>query len=210
MSYLERIYKASVNLKMNYVFYVMYIMFLVAACVSVAEESDLDDWISLVTNGALAVTSIYAYTMKRFDLTTISLFAMCSSIVWHSSGKYKQIDSFVSRYIAYYAFGTSAFPVTVIGPAMLFVTVLTSYEEEFDEMYIFIPLVCLLIWYRWKNDTLSKNITLAIIVGVLGILCYRNTAWHSMWHVLGAISVALTMETPERQARFYVKNTPVV
>lgn len=194
---------------MKYIYYIMYGMFFIAAVVAVVEESDLDDWISLVTNGALAVTSIYAYTMKRFDLTMITLFSMCSSIVWHSSGKYKQIDSFVSRYIAYYAFGTSAFPVAIIGPAMLFVTVLTTYEVEFDEMYIFIPLVCLLVWYRWENDTLSRNIVAAIIVGVLGIVCYRNPAWHSMWHVLGAISVALTMETPERQARFYIKNTPV-
>ena len=193
---------------MNYVYVIMYSMFFIAAVVAVVEESDLDDWISLVTNGALAVTSIYAYTMKRYDLTMITLFSMCSSIVWHSSGKYKEIDSFVSRYIAYYAFGTSAFPVAIIGPAMLFVTVLTTYEVEFDEMYIFIPLVCLLVLYRWKNDTLSKNIVAAIIVGVLGIVCYRNPAWHSMWHVLGAIAVALTMETPERQARFYVKNIP--
>ena len=91
---------------------------------------------------------------------------------------------------------------------MLFVTVLTTYEVEFDEMYIFIPLVCLLVLYRWINDTLSSNIVAAIAVGVLGIVCYRNPAWHSMWHVLGAIAVALTMETPERQARFYVKNIP--
>ena len=70
--------------------------------------------------------------MKRYDLTMITLFSMCSSIVWHSSGKYKQIDSFVSRYIAYYAFGTSAFPAAIIGPAMLFVTVLTTYEVEFE------------------------------------------------------------------------------
>ena len=119
-----------------------------------------------------------------------------------------QRDSFVSRYIAYYAFGTSAFPAAIIGPAMLFVTVLTTYEVEFDEMYIFIPLVCLLVLYRWINDTLSSNIVAAIAVGVLGIVCYRNPAWHSMWHVLGAIAVALTMETPERQARFYVKNIP--
>ena len=193
---------------MNYVYVIMYSMFFIAAVVAVVEESDLDDWISLVTNGALAVTSIYAYTMKRYDLTMITLFTMCSSIVWHSSGKYKQIDAFVSRYIAYYAFGTSAFPVAIIGPAMLFVTVMTTYELEIDEMYIFIPLVCLLVLYRWKNDTLSKNIVAAIIVGVLGIVCYRNPAWHSMWHVLGAIAVALTMETPERQARFYVKNIP--
>ena len=193
---------------MNYVYVIMYSMFFVAAVVAVVEESDLDDWISLVTNGALAVTSIYAYTMKRYDLTMITLFSMCSSIVWHSSGKYKEIDSFVSRYIAYYAFGTSAFPAAIIGPAMLFVTVLTTYEVEFDEMYIFIPLVCLLVLYRWINDTLSSNIVAAIAVGVLGIVCYRNPAWHSMWHVLGAIAVALTMETPERQARFYVKNIP--
>ena len=193
---------------MNYVYVIMYSMFFIAAVVAVVEESDLDDWISLVTNGALAVTSIYAYTMKRYDLTMITLFSMCSSIVWHSSGKYKEIDSFVSRYIAYYAFGTSAFPAAIIGPAMLFVTVLTTYEVEFDEMYIFIPLVCLLVLYRWINDTLSSNIVAAIAVGVLGIVCYRNPAWHSMWHVLGAIAVALTMETPERQARFYVKNIP--
>ena len=193
---------------MNYIYVIMYSMFFIAAAVAVVEESDLDDWISLVTNGALAVTSIYAYTMKRYDLTMITLFSMSSSIVWHSSGKYKEIDSFVSRYIAYYAFGTSALPAAIIGPAMLFVTVLTTYEVEFDEMYIFIPLVCLLVLYRWKNETLSRNIVAAIVVGVLGIVCYRNPAWHSMWHVLGAVAVALTMETPERQARFYVKNTP--
>ena len=41
---------------MNYVYVIMYSMFFIAAVVAVVEESDLDDWISLVTNGALAVT----------------------------------------------------------------------------------------------------------------------------------------------------------
>ena len=69
---------------MNYVYVIMYSMFFIAAVVAVVEESDLDDWISLVTNGALAVTSIYAYTMKRYDLTMITLFSMqyCMALFW--------------------------------------------------------------------------------------------------------------------------------
>lgn len=194
---------------MSYIYQVMYAIFMIAACVAVAEQNDLDDWISLVTNGALAVTSFYAYKMTRYDLSIISLFAMCTSVVWHSSGKYRQLDEFVSRYIAYYAFGTSALPPAIIGPSMLIVVVLFTYEEQFEELYIFVPLVCLLVLFRWLNDTITRNFIASLVVGVLGLLCYRVETWHSMWHVLGAISIALTIEPPERQTRFYVKSIPI-
>ena len=72
---------------MHYVYYVAYAVFLVAAFISVVDRVDLDDWISLVTNGALGVTALYAQKMQRFDITMISLFTMCTSVVWHSSGK---------------------------------------------------------------------------------------------------------------------------
>ena len=194
---------------MKFIYYVMYAVFLAAAFVAVADKAELDEWISLVTNGALAVTGFYAYSMKRFDLAMITIFGMCTSVVWHSSGKYKDIDGFVSRYMAYYAFGTSAFPPAIIGPAMLFVTVMITYNGEFDEMYAFIPLLGVLVLYRWINETLTRNIMLALVVGIFAVLCYRNVAWHSMWHVLGAIAVALTIEPPKRQSRFYVKNIPI-
>lgn len=194
---------------MKFIYYVMYAVFLAAAFVAVSEKAELDEWISLVTNGALAVTGFYAYSMKRFDLAMITIFGMCTSVVWHSSGKYKEIDAFVSRYMAYYAFGTSAFPPAMIGPAMLFVTVLITYNGQFDEMYAFIPLLGVLVLYRWINESLTRNIMLALVVGICAVLCYRNVAWHSMWHVLGAIAVALTIEPSKRQLRFYVKNTPI-
>lgn len=194
---------------MKYIYYVMYSLFLAAAFVAVVEKAELDEWISLLTNGALAVTGFYAYSMQRFDLTIIAIFGMCTSVVWHSSGKYKDIDGFVSRYIAYYAFGTSAFPPAIIGPTMMFVTVMVTYNEEFDEMYVFVPLLGVLVLYRWVNDTLTRNIIAALVVGTCAILCYRDVEWHSMWHVLGAITVALTIEPPKRQARFYIKNSPI-
>lgn len=194
---------------MSYIYQAMYGIFFIAACVAVAQQSELDEWISLVTNGAIAVTSLYAYKLERYDISIIALFGMCTSLVWHSSGKYKQLDAFVSRYMAYYAFGTSALSPTIIGPAMLFITLLFTYEDQFEELYMFVPLLCLLVLFRWLNDTITRNFIVALVVGTLGIVCYRNANWHSMWHVLGALAIALTIEPPERQARFYVKNTPI-
>jgi len=194
---------------MHYVYYVAYAVFLVAAFISVVDGVELDDWISLVTNGALAVTAFYAQKMQRFDITMIALFTMCTSVVWHSSGKFKDIDGFMSRYLAYYAFGTTAFPPALIGPFMLFLVLMSTYEAQIDELYILIPLLGILLVYRGYNKTLTGNIVAAVIVGIAGVLCYRNVEWHSMWHVLGAITVALTIEPPKRQARFYVKNNPI-
>tara|TARA_B100001287_G_C22426514_1_gene409347 strand:- start:5 stop:619 length:615 start_codon:yes stop_codon:yes gene_type:complete len=192
---------------MKYVYYFMYSLFLAAAFVAVAEQSALDDWMSLITNGALAVTGFYAYSMERFDLAIITTFGLCTSLVWHSSGKYKDLDGLASRYMAYYAFGTSALSPSVIGPAVLFLSVLLTYNEQIDETYVFAPLLAILIVYRWVKETLTQNIILAVLTGTLAILCYRNTAWHSMWHVLGAITVGLTIEPPLRQTRFYMDNT---
>ena len=189
-----------------YVYFIAYGMFLSAAAVAVQSEADLDEWISLVTNGAMGVTALYAFKKERIDLATIALFAMCTSVVWHSSGKYKNIDGFVSRYMAYYAFGTSAFRPEIIGPAMIFIALLFTYEADIDEMYAFIPLLVLLVAYRYKNIT--WNFAGALIVGICAILCYRNVRWHSMWHVLGAITIALTIEPVARQTRFYIKSTP--
>tara|TARA_B110000858_G_scaffold186889_1_gene230564 strand:- start:5841 stop:6455 length:615 start_codon:yes stop_codon:yes gene_type:complete len=187
-------------------YFVAYGLFLTAAAVAVQSEAGLDEWISLVTNGAMCVTALYAFKKERMDLTTIALFALCTSIVWHSSGKYKEIDGFVSRYLAYYAFGTTAFRPEIIGPAMIFITLLFTYEAQFDEMYAFIPLLVLLVVYKYKSIT--RRFVGALVVGVCAILCYRNARWHHMWHVLGAITVALTIEPLQRQPRFYVKNTP--
>jgi len=184
-----------------------YGLFLTAAAVAVHSEAGLDEWVSLVTNGAMGVTALYAFKKERFGLTILSLIAMCTSVVWHSSGKYKEIDGFVSRYTAYYAFGTTAFRPEIIGPAMIFLALLFTYEAQFDETYAFIPLLVLLVIYKYKSIT--KRFIGALVVGVFAILCYRNAKWHSMWHVLGAITVALTIEPPKRQPRFYVKNTPI-
>jgi len=179
---------------MPYVFALVYGLFISAAAVAVQSEAGLDEWISLVTNGALGVTALYAFKKERIDLTTIVLFGMCTSVVWHSSGKYKQIDGLVSRYMAYYAFGTTAFPPKIIGPAMIFIALLFTYEAQFDEMYALIPLLVLLAVYKWMNKTMTRRFIGTVVVGVVAILCYRNEKWHSMWHVLGAITIALTIE----------------
>ena len=184
-----------------------YGVFLTAAAIAVQSEAGLDEWVSLVTNGAMGVTALYAFKKERFGLTILALVAMCTSVVWHASGKYKDIDGFVSRYTAYYAFGTTAFRPEIIGPAMMFLALLFTYEEQFDETYAFIPLLVLLVVYKYKSIT--KRFIGALVVGVLAILCYRNATWHSMWHVLGAITIALTIEPAKRQPRFYIKNTPI-
>lgn len=41
-----------------YVYFIAYGMFLSAAAVAVQSEADLDEWISLVTNGAMGVTAL--------------------------------------------------------------------------------------------------------------------------------------------------------
>ena len=92
---------------------------------------------------------------------------------------------------------------------MLILVVMSTYEEQIEELYIFVPLIVVLLIYRGLNETLTRNIVAAVIVGIAGIVCYTNVEWHSMWHVLGALSVALTIEPPKRQSRFYVKNSPI-
>ena len=176
-----------------------YAVFLTAAVVAVVDEAELDDWVSLVTNGALGVTGFYAYRMQRFDLATLAVFGMCSSVVWHSSGKFKVMDEFISRYIAYYAFGTSAFQPNIIGPAVLILVALFTFERQFDETYVLVPLLALVVIYRIGNFT--WRFVLAVVVGVVALLCYKNAAWHSLWHVLGAITVALLVEPPQRLPR---------
>ena len=187
-------------------FVVAYAIFLSVAAVAVAEGADLDEWISLVTNGALGVTGFYAYKMRRYDLATAAAFGMCTSVVWHSSGKFKQIDGFVSRYIAYYAFGTAAFPPAVIGPGVLFLAVLVTYEPTVAETYAYIPLLVIVAACRLK--TITWRFVGALVVGVCALQCYGNAVWHSMWHVLGAIAVALTIEPPKRQPRLSYSSTP--
>ena len=145
---------------------VIYAVFIVAAVVAVVEGADQDEWIALVTNGALAVTAFYAYKEARVDLAFIATFTVCTSVVWHSSAKFKDLDGFASRYMAYYAFGTTAFPPIAIGPAMLVVALLMTYEAHVNELYVFIPLVALLVVYKW----LGGNRTCG---------CWPPSAWAS-------------------------------
>ena len=170
------------------------------------DDSGLDEWISLATNGALGLTGFYAYRMERFDLATLAVFGLCTSLVWHSSGKFQQMDAFISRYIAYYAFGTSAVPPAVIGPAVLILVVFLTFEQHVEEMYVIVPLVALLLFFKWNNNTITWRFVAAVGVGVGALVCYTqaeigNVAWHSMWHVLGAIAVALTIEPLHRTTR---------
>jgi hypothetical protein len=144
--------------------------------------------------------------MQRVDLAVIAIFTLCTSVVWHSSGKFKELDGFASRYMAYYAFGTTAFSASVIGPPMLIVALLLSYEGSVNELYVFIPLVTLLLFYKWLNGNVTYRLLLAVGVGIGAMVCYNFPVWHAAWHVLGAVTVALTIETPKRQARMYFQN----
>jgi len=168
-----------------------YIIFTVAAIISVINESGDEEWISLLTNGALGLTSIYTYSKKRYDLSILSMIVMCTSIIWHSSGKYNKIDDFMSRYLAYYTLGTTAFNPVVIGVPMLFLSTLLTYNIEFEEMYVVVSLSILLIVYKIINNTMDYRFVFGSISGILAFVCFHLEHWHSVWHVLSAICVAV-------------------
>lgn len=174
-------------------FVLAYIVFLILAAVSVGLELDLDHWLALATNGALAVTAVLVYP-ERVDISVLSLTVLCTSLVWHSSAKLQNMDAFLSRLLGYYAFASSGFPLEIAGPVSIILAYVLTFESEVEELYLAGPLLGCLILYRLWNKTFSVSFALALLFGGLGFAFYYIEAWHVMWHVLGALAVALTVE----------------
>tara|TARA_B110000285_G_scaffold235445_1_gene317222 strand:+ start:21103 stop:21705 length:603 start_codon:yes stop_codon:yes gene_type:complete len=176
-----------------------YGLFIVAAVLSIVNESNQDDWLSLLTNGAIGLTAFYAYTVHRTDISIIGFFTMCTSLVWHSSSHYGLFDQFASRYLAYYAFGTTIMEPTVIGPPAMFLSVLFTYYEQFEELYMAVPIIIMFALYKAVKHTIGIRFIAAIVVAGAAMYCKRLVTWHSLWHVGASISVALLCtETPPK------------
>ena len=180
-------------------FVVAYIVFFIISILAVAWETDSDHWLALATNGAVGVTAVYAYEY-RVDITILSLLALSTSLVWHSSGHLKTMDLFISRALAYYAFGCTAFPIKVVAPVVVFLTYVLTFEHIEDELYLTIPLLTLIALYKWYENTFTRNFFFAIIFGSAGVSIYRIAVWHHMWHVLAAVAIAFTLETPHMKS----------
>tara|TARA_B110000879_G_C11163144_1_gene509990 strand:+ start:941 stop:1543 length:603 start_codon:yes stop_codon:yes gene_type:complete len=176
-----------------------YGLFIVAAVLSIVNESSQDDWLSLLTNGAIGLTAFYAYTVHRTDISIVGFFTMCTSLVWHSSSHYGLFDQFASRYLAYYAFGTTIMEPTVIGPPAMFLSVLFTYYEQFEELYMAVPIIIMFAVYKAVKHTISIRFIAAIVIAGAAMYCKRLVTWHSLWHVGASISVALLCtETPPK------------
>lgn len=174
-----------------------YSLFGVMAVVTAHYEYNANHWTSLLTNGAVGLTAYYAYTVNRKDICIIGLVAMSSSLVWHSSAKYGLFDQFVARYFIYYTFATTIFDPIVMGPPTLFLSVLFTYYEQFEELYMVVPIVFMIVTYKVIRHTISPQIAVAVGLAPLALYTKGNSEWHGMWHVLGSIVVALLCtETP--------------
>lgn len=174
-----------------------YSLFIVAAVLSVVNESGQDDWLSLLTNGAIGLTAFYAYTVHRTDISIIGFFTMCTSLVWHSSSHYGLFDQFASRYLAYYTFGTTILEPNIIGPPAMFLSVLFTYYDQFEELYMAVPIIAIFTVYKAVKHTLTLRFVVAIGIAAAAMYCKRIVTWHSMWHVGASIATAiLCTETP--------------
>ncbi len=177
-------------------FVIAYIVFFILAAVSVGLELELDHWLALATNGALAVTAVLVYP-ERVDISVLSLTVLCTSLVWHSSAKLQNMDGFLSRLLGYYAFASSAFSLKIAGPISIILAYVLTFESEIEEWYLAGPLLGCLVIYRLWNKTFSVSFALALLFGGLGFTFYIIESWHAMWHVLGAVAVALTVKKVE-------------
>lgn len=175
----------------------MYVGYLVCLCVAVAcvyNESPNDSLLALSSHAAFVVTSLYAYEKRRYDIAAMALIVTCTSLVWHSAGKFREVDAIFTRALAIYAFATTvASPLWAFAPAFLYAVIMNEVEMDLSML---VPLVVALLLYKAYKRTWTSRFALAVVTGGLGILCYHDVRWHSMWHVLGAVSVALTIEVP--------------
>ena len=175
-----------------------YSLFGVVAVVSAYHAYDANHWTALLTNGAIGLTAYYAYTAKRKDLAIIGVVLMSASLVWHSSARYRLFDHFVSRYMAYYSFATTTFEPVIIGPPALFLSVLFTYYGDFNEMYMVVPIVATILIFKLIRRTITPRIAVAVCLSPLALYAKAITEWHSAWHVLASIIVALLCtETPK-------------
>lgn len=131
------------------------------------------------------------------DITLLSLTVLCTSLVWHSSGNLKDMDGFLSRFLAYYAFASSGLSLKVAGPLAILLAYVLTFEAEIQELALAVPLlVCLIVLKVWDNS-FSVPFLFALIFGGVGVVCYYIEEWHVLWHVMGAVAVALTVEKSE-------------
>ena len=187
------------------------ILFAYGICVCVAlsaalQKSDNSDWLALLSHGAFAVSAIYCYQQLRYDLAAFLLVVMSSSLVWHSSGRFETIDNIFTFFTATYAFVTSALDLSwryAAAPLIGLLCVLNGSGEDFNQLVVFLPLAGLVLLYRvilrWQKQPngITWTFVLALAAGGVGMLFYyidEEKYWHSMWHVFGALAVALTID----------------
>ena len=197
-----------------------YVCFGCIAFAAGVQQFDQDKWLPLLSNGAFGVTALYSYEKKRYDLAVLGIIVMGASLVWHSSGNYGPVDFMFTRIFAFYAFLSTVVNPSVALPLIVLFCVLNEFWEyesgketgsksAFDdlEMTFFIPLILVLVLYRLyaryakKDGAITWTFAASVVVGIVGLVMFYaldSKIGHSAWHVLGALSVALTIE-PETQ-----------
>ena len=188
-----------------------------AVCVCLAisaviEEAQQDEWISLISHAAFVVTALYSYRQQRYDLAALTLIVTGTSLVWHSSGKFQEVDSVFTSIAALYAYATTVLPPFVAAAPVVLFSVLNGSDDSFA---LFAPLIVLLILYKivalvaHLPKPLTLTFFLAVVAGGVGLVCYSYDNWHSMWHVLAALAIALTIEPAEPPKALVIRDVPV-
>jgi uncharacterized membrane protein len=194
-----------VYLGRNYI--LVYVFSICIALSSKFQEAENDDWLALLSHVAFAATALYSYHKERYDLCALNLIVMCTSLVWHSSGKFGPIDNMFTLIVASYAFATTILHPAVVAAPIVLLCVLNGDGESFDQLVVFLPILGAITLYRLVALVPSLNLPhpfsltffLSLVFGGLGLASYYGDYWHSMWHVLSALAVALTIEPQEPQ-----------
>ena len=81
----------------------------VCLVISVIEEAQQDEWISLISHAAFVVTALHSYRQQRYE-AALTLIVTGTSLVWHSSGKFQEVDSVFTSIAALCVAATTVLP----------------------------------------------------------------------------------------------------
>ncbi len=192
-----------VYLDRNYV--LAYVFSICIALSSKFQSAENDEWLALLSHVAFAATAVYSYHKERYDLSGLSLVVLCTSLVWHSSGRFGTLDNTFSFLLASYAYTTTILPPAVGVFPLVLLCVLNGDGEIYDQIAIFVPILVAITLYRLVAlvpslklpHPFSLTFFLALVAGGMALASYYGDHWHSMWHVMAALGIALTIEPPE-------------
>ena len=177
--------------------------FIMAAAIAFAAvwvKADEDDWIALLSHGGFVVAALYAYDIDRKDIAVLTILLIATSVIWHTRGSVhedekRQLDTFTSLFLAMYSYGTSLLSrgLTAIVTSFycIIIAFFTGLELEYTLpvaiAYILIVLVLHEEFYLWRV------LFVAAVSGLAYYVWSLQNEWHSMWHVLSALTIPLAL-----------------